>query len=125
MDERLRAQAPRVLVVDDEPHFRDLVRRTLSYCNVSEALDGETALASLEGDMPNLVVTDIRMPQMDGIELAANLHERYPRLPVLGVSGFVGPDEVKQDAFCGFLNKPLAVGEFRALVEESLLGFEA
>ena len=115
----------RVLVVDDEPDFRDLVRRTLSYCTVSEASDGEHALASLEQVVPDLVVTDIRMPQMDGIELAANLRQRYPRMPVLGVSGFVGPDEVDQDAFQGFLNKPIAVGEFRALVEEALAELDA
>lgn len=120
LDKRILAQAPRVLVVDDEPDFRDLVRRTLSYCSIIEAGDGEQALAALEQSMSHIVVTDIRMPGMDGIELATHLRERYPDLPVVGVSGFVDADEVGKDAFRGFMSKPIAVRAFRALVEEAL-----
>ncbi len=120
IDARILEQAPRVLVVDDEPDFRDLVRRTLSYYAVGEAGDGEQALAQLEQEMAQVVITDIRMPVMDGIELARQLRQRYPTLPILGVSGFIGPDEIDDEIFGGFMSKPIAVGEFRALVERAI-----
>lgn len=120
LEDRVRSEAPRVLVVDDEPDFRDLVRRTLSYFAVSEAQDGEQALSCLDEDLAHVVVTDIRMPGMDGIELATRLKERYPDLPVVGVSGFVGPEDLEDETFLHFASKPIAVGAFRALVEEAL-----
>ena len=120
MDEQILAQAPRVLVVDDEPDFRDLVRRTLSYCAVREAADGQQALTALEQEMVQVVVTDIRMPVMDGMELAKNLLRLYPALSIVGVSGFVGPDEVEEATFGGFMSKPIAVTDFRALIEVAL-----
>jgi len=124
IDAQILEQAPRVLVVDDEPDFRDLVRRTLSYCYVTEAGDGEQALTQIEQDMPQIVVTDIRMPGMDGLELAATLRERHPGLPLLGVSGFVDPDEA-EESFGRFMSKPIAVNEFRTLVEEALTESDA
>jgi CheY-like chemotaxis protein len=59
------------LVVDDEPDQRFLLRRTLERAGheVSEANDGAAALRSVQESAPDLVVTDIMMPVMDGVEL--------------------------------------------------------
>lgn len=54
-----------------------------------------------------------------GVERAAKLRERHPALPILGVSGFVDPDEV-DESFGRFMSKPITVNEFRTLVEEAL-----
>jgi CheY-like chemotaxis protein len=80
-----------VLVVDDVESVRRLVRRVLEHMGhrVLEAGDGVEALACLaEGRAVDLVITDLRMPNMDGWELATRLSARSPRVPVLFMSGF-------------------------------------
>src|SRR5215207_5170840 len=80
-----------VLVVDDIESVRRLVRRVLEHADhrVLEAANGLEALARLaENPTVDLVITDLRMPKMDGWELATRLAGRSPRLPVLFMSGF-------------------------------------
>jgi CheY-like chemotaxis protein len=80
-----------ILVVDDVESVRQLTRRSLEHAGhrVLEAGDGVEALACLaENPTVELVVTDLRMPNMDGWELATRLSGRSPRLPVLFMSGF-------------------------------------
>ncbi len=83
-----------VLVVEDQPVVRQAVARMLRGLGytVHEAPDGETALLLLAGEASdaNLVVTDIQMPGMNGDELAGQLRARWPRLPILFITGFAG-----------------------------------
>lgn len=84
-------RAPAVLVVDDEPTVRLLARRMLESdgCRVYEAADGLQALAVLADRGPvDVVVADLRMPNMDGRALAACLASQSPRIPILFISGF-------------------------------------
>ncbi|MFH1567794.1 MAG: response regulator [Gemmatimonadota bacterium] len=111
----------RVLVVDDEPGFRQFAREALTTVEVLEAEDGEGALAVIEARLPDLVITDIRMPGMDGVALRARLRELYPDLRVMAISGYVGAEEVGGGGFDGFLEKPVKLNEFRQLVESALL----
>ena len=83
---------PRVLIAEDDPAVRTMLQRLLRDAGfeVRTARHGDEALgmalrASGEFD---LVVTDVRMPVMDGLELARRLRERWPRLPVLYISGY-------------------------------------
>jgi CheY-like chemotaxis protein len=80
-----------VLVVDDVESVRRLIRRALEHMGhrVLEAGDGVEALACLaQSRAVDLVITDLRMPNMDGWELATRLSARSPRVPVLFMSGF-------------------------------------
>ena len=80
-----------VLVVDDVESVRRLLRRVLEHKGhrVLEAGDGVEALACLtQNPAVDLVITDLRMPNMDGWELATRLSGRSPRIPVLFMSGF-------------------------------------
>ena len=80
-----------VLVVDDVDSVRRLIRRVLEHAGhrVLEAGDGVEALACLAANPTvELVITDLRMPNMDGWELATRLSGRSRRLPVLFMSGF-------------------------------------
>ncbi len=76
--------APHLLVVDDEPHIVELVRYNLQQegFTVSTARDGREALARLAGDHPDLVVLDIMLPGMDGIEVCRQIR-RTSRVPIL------------------------------------------
>jgi CheY-like chemotaxis protein len=80
-----------VLLVDDVESVRRVIRRVLEHAGhrVLEAANGVEALACLaESPAVELVITDLRMPNMDGWELATRLSGRSPRLPVLFMSGF-------------------------------------
>ena len=76
---------PRVLLVDDEPQVRELLSRHLSNkgFDCTQAADGRAALERIESDPPHLVVTDIKMPRMDGMELLRRLSSQGVDLPVV------------------------------------------
>ncbi|HYC98480.1 response regulator transcription factor [Brevundimonas sp.] len=76
-----------VLVVDDDPHIRDLLTFALQKAGLAtrEAADGEAALADIAAHAPDLVVLDINMPRMDGIEVCRRIRARSD-LPVLFLS---------------------------------------
>jgi CheY-like chemotaxis protein len=81
----------RVLAVDDEPLFGEFVARVLQQAGyqVSSASSGNAAIASVEQfGPPDLLLTDFKMPQMDGDELAARLRRSAPDLKVLYLTGF-------------------------------------
>jgi len=101
-----------ILVVDDESDFREV----LSYCletrgfRVLQAANGREALARLEDTLGevSLVVTDIVMPAMDGLELAAELGRRAPEMPLLLITGM--SDQVP---CCNGRTLPLLLKPFR------------
>lgn len=79
----------RVLVADDEPEVRDVLRRILEregYA-VLEANDGHHALRATELDAPDVMLIDLAMPGMDGIQVLRELRMRRTRLPVIAYSG--------------------------------------
>lgn len=114
------ARFKRVLIVDDEAAFRQFAREALTTVAVLEAADGEAALHIVEDSPPDLVITDVAMSGMDGPALLQRLREVRPELPVLAISGFVGADEVREHDFDGFIEKPVAVDQFRRIVDDAL-----
>jgi two-component system cell cycle sensor histidine kinase/response regulator CckA len=94
---KLRSVAPRrtnpirILIVDDEPQIREFVSRVLDDAGyqVTTASDGPGAIAVVaEHGAPDLLLTDFRMPQMDGDELAARLRQSLPDLKILYLTGY-------------------------------------
>jgi DNA-binding response OmpR family regulator len=74
-----------VLVVDDDPTVSDVVRRYLEQdgCQVRLAADGADGLAAVAAERPDLVVLDLMMPGIDGLEVCRPLRRRLPDLPVI------------------------------------------
>lgn len=111
-----------VLVVDDVESVRRLIRRVLEHAGhrVLEAGDGVEALACLAGNPAvDLVLTDLRMPKMDGWELATHLSRRSPRMPVLFMSGF--DEHLASDTIAGpVLPKPFTPERLDDLVQQVL-----
>ncbi len=109
-----------LLVVDDEPLIRMLTTFLLreSGFDVLEAKNGVKALEVLaSGHHVDLILTDVRMPVMDGIELSSRLGSSHPGLPILFLSGETDPDgEALRGARC--LKKPLTPQELVAAVNE-------
>jgi DNA-binding response OmpR family regulator len=75
----------RVLVVDDDPTVSDVVRRYLEQdgCEVRLAADGADGLAAVAAQRPDLVVLDLMMPGIDGLEVCRRLRRQLPDLPVI------------------------------------------
>jgi len=80
----------KILVVDDEELVRDLIVTLLSRSGHSSvtAVDGLDALERIESSKIDAVITDIKMPNMDGVALTVEILKRYPGLPILVMTAF-------------------------------------
>jgi DNA-binding NtrC family response regulator len=114
----------RVLVVDDETNLRAVLKGLLvreGYA-VDEAVDGAQGLARARDRNYAAVITDLRMPGVDGMQLLATLHEEQPDLPVilLTAHGQVANavDAMRRGAF-DFLTKPFDAAELAAVLEKA------
>jgi CheY-like chemotaxis protein len=112
-----------LLVVDDEPAIRTLVRRILESdgFRVAEASSAQEALRVLAVHNVVLLITDIQMPGMSGLELAEAVKVQRPDLPVLLMSASL-PEQVgaKLDRPCSFLQKPFSGGDLTARVRNAI-----
>jgi CheY-like chemotaxis protein len=88
-----------ILVVDDSKFARAMIGGILRYDDrsIREAQNGREALEQVEIAIPDLVVTDLRMPEMDGLELVRALHDSHPSIPVILVTAF-GSESVACEA---------------------------
>jgi PAS domain S-box-containing protein len=116
---------PVVLVVEDEPLVRALAARILEQegYQVVDAEDGQVALELLDSRAvcPDLVITDVVMPRLNGRQLSDAVGERWPGLPVLFISGHLGDDAVVQrlvPAGAAFLQKPFTPEALAKLTAE-------
>jgi len=122
-----RITGERVLVVEDEAEVRSLVSRILRQegCAVEVARNGREALGVLDAFTSgfDLLITDVVMPGMSGIELADAVRKKYPGVNVLLMSGYA-LTEIEQrgglPAKAGFLQKPFSVEGLRAAVRAAL-----
>jgi CheY-like chemotaxis protein len=81
--------APYILVVDDDSDVRAALRVMLQETGyeIVEAVDGREAMKRFKARAPSVIVTDIFMPEMDGLELLVKLRDAVPRVPVIVISG--------------------------------------
>src|SRR5205085_11107851 len=114
-----------ILLVDDDPDLLRLITLRLMSAGyrVRTADSGETALAALAISRPGTVITDMRMPGIDGLQLFESIHRQHPALPViiLTAHGTI-PDAVTatQRGVFGFLTKPFDSQELLQLVASAL-----
>src|SRR5438270_4521232 len=104
---------PRILVIDDEAAIRDSLRMTLEYEGYEfiSAATGQEGLSLVERETPDLVLLDVKMPGMDGIDVLDRLRAMNETLPVVVISGHgtisTAVDATKKGAF-DFIEKPFA-----------------
>lgn len=97
--------AYRILFVDDEARLREMAKAILESqgYEVLCAKDGFDGLSALKESLPDLVISDLQMPNMDGFEFLSVVRQRFPHLPVIVISGeFRGldvPNSILADAF--------------------------
>ena len=118
------AERPRILIVDDEPQITRTLRTSLSMnsYDVQVANSGKAALEVFKSWKPDLVVTDLSMPEMTGIELCESIRERS-QVPIIVLS-VRGEDKHKVEALDkgadDYVTKPFSINELLARIRANL-----
>jgi CheY-like chemotaxis protein len=127
MKDTTGAAGTKILVADDNLGGRDLLRAILEHDGhtVIEASDGEEALDVLRDTVPDLVILDIHMPQLDGFEVLARIRDdpRFDKTPVLALTASATPANQERILSAGFTNhftKPIGPAKLRQIVAEML-----
>ena len=117
----------KILIVDDDASFRRVVDYTLKEEGYQTTLaeDALTALGKLDESDFSLVITDVRMPQMSGLELLTSIRAIKPEVPVILVTGFASVESAIEAVDLGvsaYIQKPFNTKEFLAKVEQVITG---
>ncbi len=119
----------RILIVDDEPDVRKVVRMSLEKAgyDVLEAEDGEKAIATLSEGENNLlldvIISDIRMPKINGVEAINYFQQQYPRVPLIVLTGFPDLDMATsflKKGIVDYLAKPVESEKLRAALAKAM-----
>jgi two-component system response regulator FlrC len=115
-----------ILIVEDDPDLREALSDTLelSRYRVLTATDGAHAIELLQDNPVGLVVTDVQMPNMNGITLLHEIKSRWPHLPVLLMTAYgviSQAVEAMREGACNYLVKPFEVGDLLAQVARYML----
>ena len=117
----------KVLIVDDDHIWLRLIKKKFeNYADTFTtltALDGTEAVDSLKQNMISLVVTDMQMPEMDGLALLAHLSENYPDIPVIIMTAYSTPSSKKtvlDGGAAGYIEKPFVVEDLATKIIKTL-----
>ena len=116
---------PKLLLVDDEKDFVDTLaeRLELRGFQVVTAINGESALWIIENDPPQLVILDIMMPGLSGLNVLQQIKSRAPQTPVILLTGLGSTAEGTKGIHMGaydFLIKPVNIDELMQKMEDAL-----
>ena len=117
----------RILVVDDDEGIALFLKQSLHELapeyDVQTARAAREALAAMSRQPFDLLVTDLRMPGIDGLELMRRVRERYPRMRLILITGY-GDERVEAQAYqigaCRYFNKPFRVEELLTAIRQAL-----
>ncbi len=117
--------AKRVLIVDDQESMRDMLADLLDMMgHEPESVEGaHQALERLQNENIDLVITDLNMPEMDGMELMKRIKERTPQLPVIVITGygtFHTEKQVLTHGADGYIPKPCTIVRVQETVNAAL-----
>src|SRR5690606_16163554 len=116
-----------VLIVDDDVNILELIHRHLQSFNYHtyKAVSVKEALVILKDSKIDLLITDLKMPDVDGLQLVKYVSEHYPKLPKLVVTGYPSVDDamsVIKSGAMDYLVKPFTKEELKQAVLKSFLG---
>ncbi len=118
-------QLYRIILIDDEEEVRKSIIRTIrwqeaGFCVVGDAENGQDAIEKIEAMEPDVILTDIRMPYMDGLTLAERVRQRYPSMKIVIFSGYDDFEYAKQAIKLNvteYILKPVNVEEMTAILK--------
>ncbi len=115
----------RILYIEDNPQNMRLVRKILQHVGfeVLEAENGETGVKVALDAEPDLILMDINLPDIDGLEATKRIKSRYPRMPIVALTAnaMYGDEERILAAGCdGYLSKPVSKEQLLSKLSEFL-----
>jgi two-component system, NtrC family, response regulator PilR len=115
----------RLLVVDDEPSMREFLEIMLSQegYQVTLASNGEEGFKLYRQDEPDLVLTDVKMPGMSGLELIKEIHSLDPAIPIIAITAYACADDAVRAVRAGaydYLSKPFQIDDLRVIIRNAL-----
>ena len=115
-----------ILYVEDEPELRDHVAFALRLHidTVTTAANGQEALELIRLNQPDIVISDIRMPVIDGLALTATLRQKYPAIPVILCTAFTDTDYLLKAIELGvaaYIPKPINTESLLAAIRQAAL----
>jgi two-component system, NtrC family, response regulator PilR len=116
---------PRILVVEDDAEMRDLLSDELSEdgYEVTQAENGEEAAEKLSHAVFDVIITDIRMPKVSGMELLTSVTKTHSKTPVIMITAFGNPDTINDASEKGafdYLGKPFKIQDLKNTVKRAL-----
>jgi len=116
------ARPARILVVDDDPLLLDLLTDTLTAIGyeAAPASDGAVALDMLQTEQYDLMISDIKMPRVDGLQLLKRVRRHYPHLPVLFITGVASQETIGSVSPDGILAKPFRIAHIESMIQQAL-----
>ncbi|MDB5972580.1 MAG: sigma-54-dependent Fis family transcriptional regulator [Hydrocarboniphaga sp.] len=124
------AAAHTILVVDDEPRLREVIASALEDLGYRTVIaeSGEAAIRLIETEDIDLVLTDLRMPQMDGRELMHQVRRNWPGMPIVVMTAYSTVKDAVQmikDGAFDYVSKPFEIDELSATIANALRLYEA
>lgn len=119
----LQQEGPSLLIVDDEPIIRDLCARALKGFRIIQANDGQEAAELIEQEPIDVVLTDVMMPRLNGLDLLRQIKETTPDQIVILMTGYTEKEVILQALKAGaddFISKPLNLLQLRTTVDKVL-----
>jgi DNA-binding response OmpR family regulator len=114
----------RILVIDDDARVLEMLREMVTYFgyDVDVRQDGRTALTKFHDRPADVVITDLMMPGLDGLQVAAELRVLQPRIPIILVTGFAGEASIHEAQRLGLriVEKPIGVAALKAAIDAAL-----
>jgi len=116
---------PNILIVDDEQSYRQLLSLVFEAegNNIRTAMNGRQAIEQLEQDPADVIISDVKMPDMDGIEMLRSVRETLPDIGVILMTAFASVETAREAFKLGaddFIQKPFDVEELKLIVKKTL-----
>lgn len=110
----------KILVVDDDPNVREVIKTVLKRYHINEATNGREAIDMCDEERFDLILMDIRMPEMDGIEATKTILKRYPETKIIAVTAYATHirERILDAGVLKILEKPFKINELKKLVED-------
>lgn len=119
-----KARTATLLIAEDNESNYILIRAVLKEYNLLHAHDGNEAVQLYREHHPDLILMDLKMPNMDGYEATAEIRKEDPHIPIIAVTAFAFAEDeqrVKQSGFNGYASKPIKPAELKKIINQHLL----
>jgi hypothetical protein len=118
-----QAETPVILIIDDEPIIRDLCARTLKDYRILQAENGQEALRVLDHEKADLILVDVMMPVMNGLDLLQKIKEQDPEQLVIVMTGYADKDIILRALKAhadDFIHKPINLLQLKISIKNAL-----